>query len=60
MEIKKERSPDKVFHCGPVRAAIWIYSKVHNNAVVEPRKGHQGYVVEGGKYAMQSRGCQYE
>jgi len=24
-----------VFHCGPVRAAIWVDTKVHNNAIVE-------------------------
>ena len=35
METKKESAPDKVFHCGSVRAAIWVDSKVHKNAIVE-------------------------
>ncbi len=35
METKTNKPPDKVFHCGPVRAAIWVDSKVHNNAMVE-------------------------
>lgn len=35
MEKKTNKPPDKVFHCGPVQAAIWVDSKVHNNAMVE-------------------------
>ena len=35
MESKTNKLPDKVFQCGSVKAAIWIDSKVHNNAMVE-------------------------
>lgn len=35
MEKKTNKPPDKVFHCGPVQAAIWVDSKVVNNIMVE-------------------------
>lgn len=35
METKTNKPPDKVFHCGSVRAGIWVDSKILNNAMVE-------------------------
>lgn len=35
MEERTNKNPIKVFSCGSVKAAIWVDSKVLNNAVVE-------------------------
>jgi len=35
MENTIKKNPIKVFQCGSVKAAIWVDSKVLNNAVVE-------------------------
>lgn len=34
MEKKTERPPDKVFHCGPVQAVIWLNNVEKDNEVV--------------------------
>lgn len=35
MEKKTEKSPAKVFSCGPVKAAIWSGSRIVNDTLVE-------------------------